>query len=350
MTDTKAPFRPLDDVIAPDIWSRVGDPPTHDQVDLFQPPRRRPIVALVAALAVTGVIVVTLLVTFARVEPSRPGGSSATSELAAIVRGTDELMQAHQRFLDATVGGDAEEIEMADVALGEARTSLRALVQAAPQPPVTVDSSVEDQVAMLVRLVAEKSLELVAVNGDDPRYASIQEQLAFIRDQLNELCARAGPGTTEAVCEQITISDVQGSTPSEGEAGRPPVVKDAAIMTAHGQVESLLQRLWTERARISELQGEVQAAQSELQALLIEIGSGQPTEVQAARLDEAQSLIARFQGAIVRGEEVAQSLEARLEDSRKALDDLVGRADPAVVPTSITVTCTELAIERARLP
>lgn len=115
---------------------------------------------------------------------------------------------------------------------------------------------------------------------------------------------------------------------------------DAPVMIVHGELESVLRRLWTESALIDELEGEVQAAFDGLQVLNDEIGTGIPTEEQAKRRASLKALIARFEESVGARSALTETLRARVEWLRERRDQLVSEADSALFPTTAIVTCT----------
>jgi hypothetical protein len=134
-----------------------------------------------------------------------------------------------------------------------------------------------------------------------------------------------------------------------GDDARPvgdPVTTDVVeaglepVMEAHRKVESLLHRLWIEQAVADELEGEVRAAQRDLQTILDGIGGGEPTEEQAAQLEELAASMARFSEGGSEARASAQALRMRVDDLRKELDQLVEETDAALFPRMVTVTCT----------
>ena len=134
----------------------------------------------------------------------------------------------------------------------------------------------------------------------------------------------------------------EGAT-SVGPATSPTpslIGSDAPVMILHGALESALHRLWTELALIDELEGEVQAAFDGLQVLNDEIGTGIPTEEQEKRRAGLQALIARFEESVGARSALTEALRARVEWLRERRDQLVSDSDPAIFPTTATVTCT----------
>jgi hypothetical protein len=108
----------------------------------------------------------------------------------------------------------------------------------------------------------------------------------------------------------------------------------------HDRLETALHRLWTELAYIDELDGEVEAAQRDLDVLADEIGPGGPSEEQAARMMAIQDLIVRIEVSMTEHQAMVASLRARTASLREARNVLVEESDPAGFPTMVTVTCT----------
>lgn len=138
-------------------------------------------------------------------------------------------------------------------------------------------------------------------------------------------------------------ADVQATAVAVGMPGSSPPRPDhrfEELLTVHGRLESALHRLWAELAFIDELEGEIRAAQRDLDTLTNEIGTGGPTEEQADQVATYSRLITRFTKSM--SERVAATAEfrARIENLREVRDGLVGEVDPAQFPLSVTVTCT----------
>jgi hypothetical protein len=114
----------------------------------------------------------------------------------------------------------------------------------------------------------------------------------------------------------------------------------AELMAVHDRLETALHRLWTELAYIDELDGEVEAAQRDLDVLADEIGPGGPSEEQAARMMAIQDLIVRIEVSMTEHQAMVASLRARTASLREARNVLVEESDPAGFPTMVTVTCT----------
>jgi hypothetical protein len=128
--------------------------------------------------------------------------------------------------------------------------------------------------------------------------------------------------------------------PGVSTASPPPGGDLAELMAVHDHLETALHRLWAELAYIDELDGEVEAAQRDLDALAGEIGPGGPTEEQADRMMAYQDLIVRFKLSMTERQATVASLRAQIESLREARNVLVEESDPARFPTMVTVTCT----------
>ncbi|HJR96753.1 MAG TPA: hypothetical protein VJ979_02465 [Actinomycetota bacterium] len=128
--------------------------------------------------------------------------------------------------------------------------------------------------------------------------------------------------------------------PGVSTASPRPAGDLAELMAVHDRLETALHRLWTELAYIDELDGEVEAAQRDLDALAGEIGPGGPTEKQADRIMANQDLIVRFKISMTERQATVASLRARIGSLREARNVLVEESDPARFPTTVTVTCT----------
>jgi len=128
--------------------------------------------------------------------------------------------------------------------------------------------------------------------------------------------------------------------PGVSTASSRPAGDLAELMAVHDRLETALHRLWTELAYIDELDGEVEAAQRDLDVLADEIGPGGPSEEQAARMMAIQDLIVRFEVSMTEHQAMVASLRARIASLREARNVLVEESDPAGFPTMVTVTCT----------
>jgi len=125
-------------------------------------------------------------------------------------------------------------------------------------------------------------------------------------------------------------NDVIGSTPS------PQV---GVVMAAHEHLESLLGRLWTARAILSETQGEIAAIPDDIRALEAEIGSGPPTDEQEAQLLELRTVEAGLSEKVVERAALVSELEDEVASASAFLRSSMEEVDPAAFPDEATITC-----------
>jgi hypothetical protein len=124
-----------------------------------------------------------------------------------------------------------------------------------------------------------------------------------------------------------------------GSASSPePTPEPTALSESHELLERLLSDLWTAEARRDELQGEIGAAQMELEALRDLFGSD-PTE---AQLQEIQSWVGRIHawtGSAEHLEAEIAALQVRVKQVRATREQFLPPADAAAYPDIAEVTC-----------
>jgi hypothetical protein len=190
--------------------------------------------------------------------------------------------------------------------------------------------------------------------GGDPTFGAVTKEASGVELRLEE-------GTPPIPAQVVPLppsmpfdfdlffasndSDVQAQAvpigmPQRSTASPDPDEALAELRTVHDHLETALQRLWTELAYVDELEGEIAAAERELAALADEIGSDGPTEQQADRMRENQDLIVRFRRSMTERLESVASLRVRSERLREDRSALVDKVDPALLPATVTVTCT----------
>jgi hypothetical protein len=190
--------------------------------------------------------------------------------------------------------------------------------------------------------------------GGDPTFGAVTKEASGVELRLEE-------GTPPIPAQVVPLppsmpfdfdlffasndSDVQAQAvpigmPQLSTASPDPDESLAELRAVHDRLEAALQRLWTELAYVDELEGEIAAAERELDVLADVIGSGGPTEQQADRIRENQDLIVRFRKSMTERLESVASLRARVESLREDRSALVDKVDPALFPATVTVTCT----------
>jgi hypothetical protein len=213
MTSTKELFRPLDDVMAPDLTGQFGEPPLRGTVQLEPPRRRRPALAAAASLIVTALIVGGLVGAF-RSNGSSGESSPATSlpiGSAAIARATDELLAAYSVYEDTERNGNQAATDEAWAVVTASRAQLRDLLQDLGwDEPTGVGASPAQQVGVLMTARGEVALEIVGASPQraatvdergslSARQSRLFKQLIHLDRTLDDLCAEMDSSTATAV-------------------------------------------------------------------------------------------------------------------------------------------------------
>jgi hypothetical protein len=123
-----------------------------------------------------------------------------------------------------------------------------------------------------------------------------------------------------------------------GEDSPTPNPKPTGLSEAHELLERLLSDLWTAEAKRDELQGEIGAAQMELEALR-DLFESDPT---VAQLQEIQSWVERIHAWTRSAEQLEAeiaALQVRVKQVRATREGFLTHADAAAYPDIATVTC-----------